>query len=106
MPYKSEKIKIEGTMYDRRRKLSEETKEYIRWLRKEERISYGKLANMFNVSKRLIIFICRPETQEKVRENFKKSYREGRLSKPKEYWKEVTKEHRRYKQKLYKDGLI
>jgi len=39
MPYKSEKINISGTFYDRRRKLTEDQKEYIRWLHEEEKMS-------------------------------------------------------------------
>ena len=65
MPYISEKIPIAGTQYDRRRKLTEDQKQYIKWLREEEQMSYNQLAKMFNVSKRLIIFICRPETKIK-----------------------------------------
>jgi len=33
MPYKSEKIRIAGTQYDRRIKLTPDQKEYIKWLR-------------------------------------------------------------------------
>ena len=52
MPYKSEKIKIAGTKYDRRIKLTKDQKEYIRWLREEEKLSQMKLAKMFGVSKK------------------------------------------------------
>lgn len=31
MPYKSEKIRIAGTQYDRRIKLTPDQKEYIKW---------------------------------------------------------------------------
>jgi DNA polymerase IIIc chi subunit len=106
MPYKSEKIKIAGTKHDRRRKLTEDQKQYIRWLREEEKISYQKLADMFDVSKRLIIFICKPEIQQKARERFKKYKAEGRYKPTKEEWAETMKEHRHYKQKLFCDGKI
>lgn len=106
MPYKSEKIKIAGTQYDRRIKLTEDQKNYIRWLREEEKLSYNKLAQMFNVSKRLIIFVCRPETMEKCRERFKQLRKEGRYKPPKEEWADIVREHRRYKQKLHIENKI
>lgn len=101
MPYKSESIKIEGTSYDRRRKLSEGTKEYIRWLREEEQISYKKLADIFNVSKRLIIFVCNPDKERKAKEQFKERRKDGRYKISKEEWKEIMRKHRHYKQELY-----
>lgn len=61
MPYKSEKIRIAGTQYDRRIKLTPDQKEYIKWLREKQLISYSKLAKIFGVSKRLIQFICCPD---------------------------------------------
>lgn len=106
MPYKSEKIKIEGTSYDRRRKLSEDTKEYIRWLREEEKLSYQKLADMFKVSKRLIIFVCNPEKYDTCREQFKRRKKEGRYSVSKVEWNETMREHRHYKQELYLENKI
>lgn len=106
MPYKSENIKIEGTSYDRRRKLSEDTKEYIRWLREEEQISYRKLAGMFKVSKRLIIFVCNPDKEQKAKEQFKERRKEGRYKVSKEEWKETMREHRHYKQELYLSNKI
>lgn len=106
MPYKSEKIKIAGTSHDRRRKLTEEQKEYIRWLREEEQLSYNQLARQFGVSKRLIIFICKPEIMEKARERFKQYRKEGRYKPTKEEWAETIKEHRHYKEKLHKEGKI
>lgn len=47
MPYKSEKIRIAGTKYDRRIKLTPDQKEYIKWLREKQLISYSKLAKIF-----------------------------------------------------------
>lgn len=106
MPYKSEKIKIEGTKLDRRRKLTEDQKEYIRWLREEEGLSQRKLAAMFGVSRRLITFILDPEKEKKNKERIKRLKQEGRYKYTKEQWAETMKEHRRYKEKLHKDGLI
>lgn len=106
MPYKSEKIKIEGTKLDRRRKLTEDQKEYIRWLREEEKLSQRQLAAMFGVSRRLITFILDPEKERKSKARAKQLRQEGRYKYTKEQWAEVMKEHRHYKEKLHKDGII
>lgn len=106
MPYKSEKIKIEGTKLDRRRKLTEDQKDYIRWLRKEEGLSQRQLAAMFGVSRRLITFILDPEKEKKSKVRAKQLRQEGRYKYTKEQWAEVMKEHRHYKNNLHKDGLI
>jgi len=99
MPYKSSKIKIEGTEFDRRIKLTAEDKELIKWLRDEEEISYQKLANQFNVSKRTIIFICKPESLEASKKA--RALRGGsKIYYRKEKHSETIKEHRRYKQDL------
>ena len=105
MPYLSEKIKIEHTKFDRRIKLTPEDKVLIKWLRDEEEISYNKLAIQFKVSKRTIIFICKPETLEAC----KKARAERGGSKiyyNKEKQSETIKEHRQYKQGLKLKGLI
>ncbi len=106
MPYKSEKIKIEGTKLDRRRKLTEDQKAYIRWLREEEGLSQRKLAAMFGVSRRLITFILDPEKEKRSKERGKQLRKEGRYKYTKEQWAEVMKEHRHYKEQLHKDGII
>lgn len=106
MPYKSEKIKIEGTQYDRRRKLTEDQKAYIRWLREEEGLSQRKLAAMFGVSRRLITYIIDPEKEKRSKERGKQLRKEGRYKYTKEQWAEVMKEHRHYKEQLHKDGII
>ena len=71
MPYKSEKTRIAGTQYDRRIKLTPDQKEYIKWLREKQLISYSKLAKIFGVSKRLIQFICCPDKYLKNKESLK-----------------------------------
>lgn len=105
MPYKSEKIKIEGTKFDRRKKLDDEDKKLIKWLREEEKISYQKLANQFNVSKRLIIFICKPETLEACKKR-RKERGGSKIYYKKEEQTEAVREHRRYKQKLFLEKKI
>ena len=106
MPYKSEKINIQNTIYDRRQKLSNDQKEYMRWLREEYGYSYQQLADMFGVSKRLAIFICKPETLEKVRAQFIERRKDGRYKPSKEEWAATMRDHRNYKQNLYNSGKI
>lgn len=100
MPYTSSKIPIAGTKYDRRIKLTDDQKEYIKWLREEEHISYNKLAIMFNVSKRLVQFICNPAKAQESRERLKKAKKEGKYKPSKEDRAAIMREHRQYKQKL------
>ena len=106
MPYKSEKIKIAGTSHDRRRKLTEDQKEYIRWLREEEKLSQRQLAAMFGVSRRLITFILDPDKEKRNNARAKQLRAEVRYKYTKEEWAEVMKEHRHYKEKLHKGGVI
>ena len=86
MPYKSEKIRIAGTQYDRRIKLTPDQKEYIKWLREKQLISYSKLAKIFGVSKRLIQFICCPDKYLKNKESLKQRKAEGRYKHTKAEW--------------------
>lgn len=106
MPYKSEKIKIAGTSYDRRRKLTEDQKECIRWLREEEKLSQRQLAAMFGVSRRLITFILDPEKEKRNKARIKQHRKDGRYKYTKEKWAVVMKEHRHYKEALAKAGKI
>lgn len=100
MPYKSERIKIAGTEFDKRRKLSDDDKERIRELYKTGEFSQRRLADMFGVSRRLVTFILDPAKRK----------RNVEIHKPhiysKEEWAETMRNHRRYKQKLYKEGKI
>jgi ribosome-binding protein aMBF1 (putative translation factor) len=105
MPYKSERIKIEGTQYDRRVKLSPDKKEYVRWLREEEKLSYNQLAKMFGVSKRLIQFVCNPEIHQKAKERFKELRKDGRYY-DREAHNESVKSMRKWKQELYLENKI
>ena len=106
MPYKSEKINISNTPYDRRRKLTEDQKDYIRWLREEEQLSQRALAAKFGVSRRLITFVLNPEKERRSRENFKKRKSMGMYRPTKEEWAETMRNHRHYKQQLYTEGKI
>lgn len=106
MPYKSEKIPIAGTKFDRRIKLSQKDKEHIVRMRNQYGTSYKMLAEMFGVSKRMIMFVCKPEQYEKAKERFKFNKRIGKYRLPKEEATAVMREHRRYKQKLHINGDI
>lgn len=105
MPFKSEKIHIDGTQYDRRKKLNEEEKEEVRRLYPQIQ-SQRKLAEMFGVSRRLITFILDPvkEIDNKRRQKEKKVTGYVRYSK--QQWAATMRDHRRYKQNLYVNGVI
>jgi hypothetical protein len=103
MPYKSEKIKIEKTKLDRRIKLTEEQKDKIASFK--GLISQRKCAEMFNVSRRTIVFIWFPEKLERNKQvrqergGWKQYYNRNKNA-------EYIREHRRYKQKLFLKGEI
>lgn len=103
MPYKSEKIIIEGSKYDKRCKLSTDQKDKIISLK--DTISQRKCAEMFNVSRRTIQFLWYPE---KLVQN--KQARQSRGGSKQYYSKdkqrEYIKSHRRYKQELFINGEI
>lgn len=93
MPYKSERIKIAGTKYDNRRKLSSDQVRAIKLL-KEEGYSYRQLAAMFGCSKWTIQNIIYPQLKKPQKKR------------PTEYWTEKKREYRRRKEALFKSGLI
>ena len=105
MPRKSDIIPIKNEKLDRRVKLTQEDKELVKWLREEEQISYQKLANRFGVSKRLIMFVCRPELLEK---NLKAREERGgsKIYYDREKHNEYMRDHRDYKKELYKQGKL
>lgn len=103
MPYKSEKIKIEGTSKDARRKLTEDQKREI----KENKLglSQRKLADMYNVSRRTIQFILDPEKLEK---NKKKRKERGgsKVYYDRKKNTDYMRKHRNRKQSMYVNGEI
>ena len=105
MPYLAEKVRIEGTMLDRRRKLSEEDKDRLRQLREMDGTSYAKLGKMFGVSKRLAIFICRPDLFERHKARFKELRKDGRYYDRVKH-NESVKKMRHYKHELLQNGLV
>lgn len=105
MPYKSEKIKIEGTSHDRRIKLTPEQRIEIRRSHEILGTSYNALARMYGVSKRLIQFVCCPEKEEAARQRFRELRADGRYY-HKEKNTEAVRDWRRHKQSLYLKGRI
>lgn len=93
MPYKSERIRIAGTKYDNRRKLSSDQVRAIKLL-KEEGYSYRQLAAMFGCSKWTVQNILHPQ------------FRKPTKKRPTEYWTEKKREYRQRKQALFKSGQI
>ena len=106
MPYLSEKIKIQGTKHDRRRKLTPADKEEIQYrYLKIGGVSQRDLAREYNVSRRLIVFCIYPERQKK---NYQDRVVNGGS---KQYYckikhTEAMREHRKYKQDLKLKGEI
>lgn len=106
MPYKSDKkgILIPREL-KRNIKLSPEDREEIKRIRRDEGVSYQKIANAFGVSKRLVIFICNPEIEKRAKERLKDAKRNGKY-----YYREkntaAVRETRRYKHKLYLNGKL
>ena len=92
MPLRIENIKLAGTKFDGRAKLSPEQRQAIQILAREG-YSQRRLAAMFNVSKRLIQSILSP-----VRKHSKQY--------PTEYWTELKRKYRKKKIDLYKNGKI
>lgn len=103
MPYKSEKIKLQG-LQDRRRKLTDDQKVEIRELYATGSFSLNQLAKQYEVSKKTILLIVNPESKAKNDAYIKAHWRE---------WKEPTEKHnqniaktRKYKHQLYLNGEL
>lgn len=103
MPYISEKIRL-PEQYDRRRKLTETQKQEIKTKYETGLYSLNSLAKEYSVSKKTILLIVNPESKRKNDQRIKdhwKNYQE-----PKEERAETVREHRHYKNELYKSGKI
>lgn len=103
MPYKSEKITIEGTKHDRRRKLTEEDKLDIKANVSE--LSQRELAKLYNVSRRSIQFILDPAKLERNKQA-RKERGGSKIYYNKEKQTASIREHRQYKQGLFIKGEI
>lgn len=106
MPYRSEKILICGTQYDRRQKLTPGQRAEIFRRYHTEDISQRQLAREYGVSRRLITFIVDPEKMEAANEGLKRRKAKGLYKPDKQKWAATVREHRRYKQQLYNQGQI
>lgn len=106
MPYKSEKITISGTQYDRRQKLTPEQRAEIYHRYHTEDVSQRQLAREYGVSRRLITYIIEPDRMEKVRERLRRCKAKGMYKPDKKKWAATVREHRHYKQELFKRGKI
>ena len=103
MPYKSEKIKLDG-LQDRRKRLTDEQRKEIKELYETGCYSLNDLAKRFDVSKKTILLIVNKDSAEKAKQYRKEHWKEWQRTG--EEWNEIVREHRRYKQKLYKDGKL
>ena len=103
MPRKSEYIPLSEEQ-DRRIKLTKEQKEKIAGLYATGQYSLKSLAEQFRVSKKTILLIVNPESAAKAKQYRKDNWR--RWQKTGEEWNKIQKEHRAYKQKLYKEGKL
>lgn len=106
MPYKSEKIKIEKTVNDRRIKLDIDDRNII--IRKyQQGASLRSLSREYQVDKGTIKAIISPEwyaeKQEKAK-GYQKYYREHVVTKKQR--SKYIREHRKYKQNLFLKGEI
>ena len=104
MPYLSEKIKIAGTEFDRRIKLTEEQKKEIKEL-SSAGLSQRKIAAIYKVDRRLISFILNPASYE---ENLRRRAERGgsKVYYDKNKHAIYNKQPRRYKQYLKLKGEI
>lgn len=105
MPYKSEKIKLPKEL-DRRIKLTDEQRKEIKDKYATGLYSQRTLAKEYNVSRRLITFVLDEEKKKRSAELLKKRKSDGRYKPRKEEWAKTIREHRKYKQQLYKEGKL
>lgn len=103
MPYKSEKIKLQG-LQDRRKRLTEKQREEIKELYGTGLYSLNDLAKQFNVSKKTILLIVNQNSAEKAKQYRKEHWREWQL-KGEEHNKAIMNT-RHYKHNLYKEGKL
>jgi predicted DNA-binding protein YlxM (UPF0122 family) len=103
MPFKSEKIKL-PEKYDRRVKLTTDQKTEIKKKYETGFYSLNSLAKEYNVSKKTILLIVNPESKRKNDKRIKEHWKE--YSATPEERNATIREHRRYKQELFKSGKI
>lgn len=103
MPYKSEKIKLNG-LQDRRKRLTDEQRNEIKELYGTGFFSLNDLAKKFCVSKKTILLIVNSDSAEKAKQYRKEHWKEWQR-KGEEHNKAI-KNTRKYKYELYKNGEL
>ena len=105
MPYKSTSMKLSREQ-DRRVKLSDEQKDEIKHKYSTGLYSQRQLAREYNVSRRLITFVLDPEKLKRNAELLKERKADGRYKPTKKEWAAIMREHRQYKENLYRKGEL
>lgn len=104
MPYKSESLKIAGSIYDKRFKLTPEQRMEIIKEYKTEGTAKKALARKYGVSPKTIYNILNPDKYQEQLKRYKQE----------QHWKEyydkkkntaAMREHRRYKHSIYTDVM-
>lgn len=103
MPYIAEKIKL-PEKYDRRRKLTDEQKQKIRDKYGTGFYSLNGLAREYSVSKKTVLLIVNHESKRKNDQRIKEHWKDYQGTK--EDRAKTIREHRHYKNSLYKSGKI
>lgn len=103
MPYKAEKITLPSE-FDRRRKLTDEQKDEIKHKYSTGFYSLNQLAKEYSVSKKTVLLIVNPESKRKNDQRIKDHWKDYIPNK--EEHNAIMREHRQYKQKLYKEGKL
>ena len=101
MPYKSEKIKLQG-LQDRRRKLEDYQYDEIKHKYATGLYSQRALVKEYNVSRSLISIIVNPERAEAVKQRIKEHWRDYQTFGVEH--NAVIRKTRTYKQELYVKG--
>ena len=105
-PYeKAQTIRLDESL-DRRIRVTENQKQEIRKLYASGNVSHSELARMYSYSKALIGMIVNPERAKSVSERFKANWRKYAERRGKEYHAAQVRYTRRYKYRLYKDGIL
>lgn len=103
-PYdRIQKIKIAGSEFDRRKKITYEQKAEIikKWQNGQSKHS---LSREYNISRKMITILTDPKRAEHFRQYANQYCKEHRAIK--EERAKIQAEHRRYKKKLFIDGKI
>jgi hypothetical protein len=100
------KIKIAGTQYDRRCKLTEEQKQAIREEYAKGAISMATLGKKYGVSRAYVSLLLDREKMNRVKETGRLARAQGKYRKTPEEAKKYAEEHKAYKKKLYNDYKI